>query len=288
MDKEFSIQSDQGVIVLPYRTLVPRTAIVTVTPAAAEWILEYSLPRITNRAISDDRVAEYGGKMLAGEFDLNGESMVFDVDGVLLDGWTRCWAAHQHGATFRSVAAFGMPREAMDSIDTGRKRTLSNVFTMKGEKEATVLVGGVGWVFRYEQRRTEERLRAGHDEFVACLGRHPMVRESVKVTAPLRRKRFGPPSVLVAAHYICSRECCTAANEFFALLATGEELKRTSPIYQLRERLIAITDKRNADGERMSYILRAWQLWRAGESASKLRLPEKMPEIEAFFTMSAS
>lgn len=96
-----------------------RAEVVTVTPEqAGKW-----LERSTNvRPVSDGRVETLCRVLLAGGWKLNGEPIIFDEYGNLVDGQHRLWAIFKSGVTAILTVVTGVPRDAVPTIDTGTSR----------------------------------------------------------------------------------------------------------------------------------------------------------------------
>ena len=76
-----------------------------VTPQQAEqWLTRNH----HHRPINPKRVAKYAERMTAGEWSLNGKSLTFDHDGVLLGGQHRLSACVQSGVPFLTLVVRGL------------------------------------------------------------------------------------------------------------------------------------------------------------------------------------
>lgn len=119
-------------------TKEPYSDIVTYTPAKAKAILEaaeraYAMnPSMTsNRVLRREYIDKYKNALNIKAWKVNGESIKFDKEGILLDGQHRLTACVETGIPFRSVTAYNIDRDdCMASIDCGRARTGTDVQKM--------------------------------------------------------------------------------------------------------------------------------------------------------------
>jgi hypothetical protein len=258
---------------------------LVVTAELATWFLEFSKEKFNNRNTNQDRVRQYGEDMAAGRWKHNGETLKFNEEGVLVDGYTRCAAAFAYDATFVTDIRTCVPEDAVSTIDTGRARSLGNALAMAGmaEKAPAALAQGINWLYRYCTGTVGERWRRiSHGDSMEFLKQHPGLHESVSATSQVRNKNLASPGVLVAAHYICHVACPKKAPEFFECLGTGVGLTQLSPIRHLREKLLSRTERRARAEEQLAWILHAWNKHIAGEQVRVFKVPNEIPTVKGF------
>jgi hypothetical protein len=111
--------------------------------------MEYNLERITpvkaaimlksnpnNRNLNHDHVAFLASQMAKGNWAENGQSIVMDFHGNIVDGQHRLNAIVQSGKSINMLVVSGVNPKTINTIDTGRSRSASDVFTLKGVKNA--------------------------------------------------------------------------------------------------------------------------------------------------------
>ena len=114
----------------------PYTIIVAVTPEIAErWLKKNILNRATRRQVEN----KYARDMAAGNWQLNGESIKWSSDQTLLDGQHRLRAIVKAGVTVRTFVTFNLPPQAQQVMDSGAKRTSSDVLGLSGFKYSALL-----------------------------------------------------------------------------------------------------------------------------------------------------
>lgn len=105
--------------------------IETITPEIAQVWLEKNT---NNRAIRQMVVDRYADEMRSGAWKLNAETIKFSRDGTLLDGQHRLWAVVESKVTIQSFVARGISADALQTIDSGIARRLSDKLTFSGVK----------------------------------------------------------------------------------------------------------------------------------------------------------
>jgi hypothetical protein len=255
-----------------------------VTPALAAFILQYSEDKFTNRQMSERACRQYADEMAGGRWQHNGETIIFDRDGVLVDGYTRVCAAFVYNATFVTDVRYGVDRNAVPTIDTGRTRTLSNALKVSGEEHSSALAAGIVWAWRYATNNWDMKGRVlPSQDAIRFLDNHPGLREAVSKTKHIRNKRFTKPGILIASYYILKHAAePDVVDKFFQSLSDGVGLNKTDAIYVLRENLILPSNDTHNGPEVLKAILHAFHIWEMGGTVRRFRLPEAMPEVANF------
>lgn len=102
--------------------------VINVTPQIAEKWLEKNT---NNRSLSVHRVSAYANAMKNGDWELNGQTIVFDTDGTLKDGQHRLAAVKKSGATVPMLVVFDSDKNAY-VFDRGRNRNVSDCLKING------------------------------------------------------------------------------------------------------------------------------------------------------------
>ena len=103
--------------------------VVSVTPEMARKWLDNNC---INRAISHPRVEMYARDMEAGKWLLNGEPIVFNKDGNLVNGQHRLTAIIKSGITVKMLVIKGVENSDGVIYDRGRSRSTSDTLVMNG------------------------------------------------------------------------------------------------------------------------------------------------------------
>lgn len=83
-----------------------------------------------NRTINHNRVFDYANDMKAGKWAVNGETIKFDEDGIIVDGQHRMMACIKSGVPFKTMVTYNVPRDTFDTIDVGNLRTANQTLRM--------------------------------------------------------------------------------------------------------------------------------------------------------------
>ena len=103
--------------------------VCVVTPAIArDWIQVNT----KNRRIRSAKVDQYDASMRAGRWAFNGQAIVFDVHGRLMNGQHRLLACIKAGVSFKVLVVHGVDAEAFDTLDTGAARTAGDILGIAG------------------------------------------------------------------------------------------------------------------------------------------------------------
>ena len=111
-----------------------KVRIELITPEIAQ---DYLNRNIQNRKFKKGVILDLSNKMTSGKWKENGESFIFDSNGVLKDGQHRLKAIIKSKHSFNAVIVTGVDPDVMDTIDTGSNRTLSDVLFLNNFKSAT-------------------------------------------------------------------------------------------------------------------------------------------------------
>lgn len=272
--------------------------VVDLTPALAEQLLGRNTH---NRNIRTAHVKKLAGAMKRGEWTFNGEALKVAEDGTILDGQHRILAVIEADVTVQVLIIENVPKEAQDTMDTGRARTLGDTLKLNGETDSPDLAAALRMLYAYEQTGLPSvigNVNPTIRECVELLDRHPGIRESVRYAGSKSKyhaNKLIVKSQVAGLHYIFA----VAQNEedatrFFDLLGSGEGLIIGDPIHTLRERLL--DDLHNKAGranrlgvkQKLAFIVRAYNGWLDGEHLTRLMWraggahPDEFPRVKGW------
>lgn len=104
------------------------TRIETITPEKAKKYLEHNC---INRKPNKSRVSQYATDMRNGKWQLNGETIIFDEDGMLKNGQHRLMAVVEADIPVQFLVVRGVPRDS-SLQDRGRMRSVSDAMIIDG------------------------------------------------------------------------------------------------------------------------------------------------------------
>lgn len=114
-----------------------RITIEMITPSIAK---EMMVANIGNRNPKREPLAK---AIKSGEWTLNGATIVFDENGILIDGQNRLMACIKTGMPIETIVVRGIKKSAQITMDSGCKRQLSDYLKMDGYTNCTT-VGAIG------------------------------------------------------------------------------------------------------------------------------------------------
>ena len=255
-----------------------------ITPALAE---KYIAKNTHNRNIRQRTVDAYAAD---GNWQWNGEAIKFAVSGTLLDGQHRLLAIIQSGAAVKMMVIRGLPDSTQHTLDTGIKRTFSDVLKLRGENSYTVLAAIVRGVFFWESAQRfggATGLRAANTQLLKILDKYPWLRDGAPILANISAQAGLPVSASGPLWFAFMNIDPDDTAYFFERLSSDENHSNGEPIYMLR-RLLATSREEVRGTRNVTYLaavtIKAWNAYRAGDQIGQLRWrpggsnPEKFPE----------
>jgi len=236
-----------------------------------------------NRPFSRDSARLLAAEMDHGYWRENGESIIFDTAGVLIDGQHRLQACVNSGHEYLVPVITGIAAIVRPTVDTGKKRSGAQNLQMAGEKNASVLSAALTLWKGYEARdlramthpatAAPER-RTTIPRIMEDLKSYPELKVAVTRAMALRPAGLGrslvPSSEAAMIWQAITRSGSSMerADEFLGAVQSGYDLAEGNPIIALRRRLIDQSGpglKMNKR-ERLALILKTWLLWSTGQT----------------------
>lgn len=244
-----------------------------------------------NRNLNIDVVRSYARDMLAGEWGATGEAIKFAKSGKMLDGQHRLRAVVEAGESDPDIAVtfltvYGLDDSTQKLLDTGRRRSQADALQLEGVRNASQVAAAGRLVIRYDEHEmsmaaTGRRAAVTNAAMFEWLEQHPEFEPFVGQHISQVRRTELPPGPLMAAYWILSRRDPYKAGAFITELITLEDQGAGSPVLALHRanRSIKATRQRMFGNQWLAMILKAWNKYRAGESAGliRVRMNEKFP-----------
>lgn len=256
--------------VVNLKTAKPTVRIETITPKKAAEMLQTNTH---NRGLRQDRVTRLAGNIDRGEWRLTGAAIVFDLDGVLLDGQHRLEACVAADKPIEVIVLRNLPRENQDVMDDTMVRRLGDALSLRGETDVHRLGGTIAWYARLVYAEitgvphyANNAVRPSIPQLLQFYADHPGLRDALLSTTPVLRALKLRPSPLGAVWYrfsLIDEEQCAL---FFDQLRTGANLDEESPILLFRRYCENERDgrirRRNPDWRWTAICVKAWNAWR--------------------------
>lgn len=252
-------------------------------PAAAHLLTFNKEPELgvkgSNRKSLQSLIEEMAAEILAGEWHFSHQGIGFDrynlVDGAHRLKALRLAAQTKPDIRVPFVIVTGMPDEAMGVIDSNRRRSLSNMLTMKGYANVMQLsaVGRLMYLFSGAQFDKADRVywsnarptRRAVRQYIDA--NHGLLSDGLRVA---NRSRLLTPASTAAAWCIITRKPHDAAKveAFFDQLLVGEHIGRGDPAFAVRR---FAENARSDKGPmvdtyiQLAVVLKAWLKFRDGK-----------------------
>lgn len=83
-----------------------------------------------NRKLSQDIVTRYASSIKKGEWQLNGEPIIFDRHGKMIDGQHRCHGIVMADTAIKTLVVRGVQFESFETLDSGKARSVGDVLSI--------------------------------------------------------------------------------------------------------------------------------------------------------------
>ena len=259
--------------------------VIQLSPTGAARMLEGNT---RNRTLRKPYVRKLAGAMVRGEWKLNGEPIQLAIDGTVLNGQHRLEAVVESGQTIPALVIRGLPLSAQMTMDTGARRSLSDVLALRGEKHTTNLAAALGLLHRYRSgRRLDQSSHTAPtpQEAIDLLDREPNIRESIVMGRWIydaTRMRIATASVL---SYLFETAEAGAGVRFFEEVCAAEKAPPQTPVRALQS--ILERDRRERTYKVTTHALcamtiKAFNAWCEGRKVTLLSYKPKAQSPEPF------
>jgi hypothetical protein len=256
--------------------------IVEITPEIAKGIL--AADNFNNRPVNIINVKNLAKAMDRGDWVFDGSPIRFNDRGQLLDGRHRLSAIVLSGKTFKFLVLRDLDTETFKTMDTGRLRTGSDVFSIAGISNARNAASIVKFIYCFRNslhsanRNSNRRLSNSELlDYYDDLNEEGNIDGSISFAKYHHSKtRLGNLPTFAGFHYLFSLINKEDADTFINKLCTGVMLEGNSPINTLRNKLITISTEKNTISTSAiihANIILAWNKFRRSEKCLKLVLP---------------
>ena len=252
-----------------------------VTPEDAIKMLELNP---NNRPLNQNRVRKYADQMRSGNWQLNGESIIFAENGRLVDGQHRLNAIVTSGKTIETVVTRGVKKGAFETVDTGTARTAGDLLGINGVTDTNCgvlasmisqdLILSAGYRLDVTGRaalRTPQKVLRAHRKNSDYLKTLEWMIQFPKNTIPMGRRPLG---ILAYRMFQIDEKFSKSWLEGFL---TGAEIPKGDTRLHLLKRFEQ--DRLNATKLprliKMAMVIKAWNQARAGRQISSFHVSMK-------------
>lgn len=247
------------------------TSVETITPQMAQELLERNK---INRKLRDDHVRTLAKEMVEGRWKVDGQSIIIDEEGNLLNGQHRLWASFNSNVSFTSIVVRNVDRSAFVTIDSGMKRSAGDALALSGIKYGIQTAAIIRLVHFVSTGARDHRAISAmsNSETVALFSKYPGVEECAALVACTSNlRKLMPPSPLGATMYFALKHNRQKALEFFDAIITGENLRRGDPRLSLRNFYLNRNAQRPNSRVQLALLIKAWNAWIMGRELTVIK-----------------
>jgi hypothetical protein len=209
----------------PKKVLVPKkagihTVVEKITPEMALEVLTNR--NAVNRPLNRHHVEAISDAILANEWRNNGQTISFNTDDDLQDGQHRLSAIARSGVTVEALVAYNVDPESRPTVDVGRKRTVADELTMRGETGSTTIAAILMMKKRLEMPGSGRSVVLTTPAALRMLEELPDIRE-VAEQAQMMRGYIAMPSSAIGYCMLAFRELSKDDDKsFWEVFSTGQ------------------------------------------------------------------
>ena len=116
------------------------TSTIKLTPKMA---MDFLSNNNANRHVDERLVLKYSNDIINGNWQMNGETIKIAHDGTVLDGQHRLKAVVKSAMPIDTLLVIGLERNAINTIDTGKPRSASNLFQINMISNSTNVASSI-------------------------------------------------------------------------------------------------------------------------------------------------
>ena len=249
-----------------------------ITPIVAQKMLDRSDFR--NRTLKPAIVRRYANDMLLDRWKENGESIVVDFFGAVIDGQHRLHALISSGKSYGFIVVQGVSRDAFDTLDIGKNRSAADTLQVSGLKACKNLAAVLRSITDYKTngdlaftRKAATNLTHSFD-VQAALSKHPLAVESAAFChAHMRHAAIKPLSMIGTFHYLFGEKDSDTRDEFFDRLLKMDfrgidcPVRALTSVHQNTDTVKSMAVNRVV---RAAFWVKSWNAFRKGGKLKKL------------------
>ena len=249
----------------------PRNSrVFKITPAIAAWILD-TYNRY-NRSMKPRAIARFARHMGDSNWAITGDCLKFSDKALLRDGQNRLRACVRSGKPFSTHIVFGVSDNVFDLMDQGQTRSGTDVLTIAGYTNATVLSGAARHVRNLLSTSPGQRDSIDPDEALKLVREeYPTLPDYITGARAIRLVTGQPMTLVTGLLYVFALKNRAKQEDFATGWASGKHVGRHAAIGHMEK---AIAQLRNAamgrvhDQVRCVFIIIAWNLFVRGAKGS--------------------
>lgn len=238
-----------------------------------------------NRPMSEKKLAQNVADIKSGSFQVNGETLIFDKEGKLLDGQHRLQAVLLAKQAIVSNVCFGVEPKAKMSIDQGKARSTGDVLGLHGMKNANAVASVARHVISYYRNDGTTFGRAGNvttAEIVDEMSRRPTIEAALQWAVQFQKLNEGvlTPSQIAIVYMILEPIYGPEVTFFLERVGLGDNIGARHPAFAVRKRLRLKKDGKRASNAVVAEVLmRGFIAFHEGRELDHIQLLGQLPKL---------
>lgn len=227
-----------------------------------------------NRTLTD-RWRTLHREMTNGEWNPDVAPIIMFDDGTLADGQHRIRAAIEMDKPF-TCWVVTIPKSDITKVDAGRSRTTRDHCRILGLPIHCLHSAAARFILWMRDNEWGNRRQYSHAEIIETAMQFGVME------LPIPAREIRGASAFLAVWARARYQSAVQADQFFTSVNTGEALMAGTAAFTLRKRLLNAVHT-TGSGMQMAYLwlnIRAWNAHVAGESLTRLVLPDRMAPIQ--------
>lgn len=212
----------------------------TITPSIARQLLA---SMNGNRHVTQASVDTLVREIRAKRWRLNGEPIIIDWDGHMVDGQHRCEAVIKCDLAIDSLVVRGVDPSAFLSIDTGRSRTVGDSLSISGEVNANALAAALRGILRMSGGHARVAIgKMTPQDAVTAMELVPNIRHWVSRFVSTDARKIMPSNFAAVLAVMEQAHGAEVTEAFLVAVCTGANLAHDSPVLHLLRRRRTVHD----------------------------------------------
>lgn len=218
------------------KSVAHNMSIMRITPTEAQKILEES--KWKNRPLSRRTVERFAASMKAGKWKMDCSPIRLSESGDLLDGQHRLHAIIKANTAVPALVIRGVDPDCFTVFDTGKPRRGSDVMSISDYPNAKALASAARW-YLFITKQVAMTDTVENDALLECVERHPKLPDWCSAYTGSKAKGLLPSACIAVFALMEEIHGGELAQDFFKKCASGVNLNKGNPAYELRERLLS-------------------------------------------------
>lgn len=270
------------------------TEIVFLSPSRAKALLSVNPD---NRIVSNATTETYAKDIAQGRWAFNGQPIIVADTGELNDGQHRCHGVVLAGKGIETLLVAGVPRATRTTVDMGKTRTTGDFLHMHGIPYANHIAAAAAMLYAFEEGLImgEKKGVSKHNSTLFVTNTKPTKQEiltfaranlddfqkAVKAIDTKKATAISTYSRFLGALTILARRSkdWKAATEYITAVLEGDNLKKGSAEYIVREKLIAERSNHLGPVSFLEIVVRGWNAKRSGKPITRLAIAGYVPDV---------